>query len=140
MRFLVDSGASHNFLPSSFVAERSFREERGAQVRVRLANGSLLRTDRFVFVWVNFGEVSSYLKFTVLSCECPLILGMPFLRRLNPLINWQTRTLSFSSAMHSRNTNTNSFALLDGVLQPFNLGLAGNHSVREPGVDSIAAP
>ena len=131
MKFLVDSGASHNFLPSTFVAERSFREERGAQVRVRLANGSLLHTDRFVFVWVNFGEVSSYLKFTVLNCECPLILGMPFLRRLNPLINWQTRTLSFSSAMHSQNT-LNSFGLLGDVPLDTFAGLAGNHSVREP--------
>ena len=96
LKFLVDSGASHNFLPSLFVSRRSFREERGPLVSVRLANGTLLRTNRFCFLWVNFGEVSSYLKFTVLPCECPMILGMPFLRRLNPLINWQTRTLSFA--------------------------------------------
>ena len=92
-RFLVDSGASHNFLPARFVDTQAFREERGAVVSVRLADGSLIRTNRYVFVYVNFREVSAYLKFTVLSVDCPLILGMPFLRRLNPLINWQTRTL-----------------------------------------------
>ena len=110
-------------------------------VSVRLANGSLLRTDLYAFIWVNFGEVSSYLKFTVLSCECPLILGMPFLRRLNPLINWQTRTLSFATAKQSRNTKTeNTFSELGGVPQPFHLGLAGNHSVREPGAAPLTAP
>ena len=110
-------------------------------VSVRLANGSLLCTDLYAFIWVNFGEVSSYLKFTVLSCECPLILGMPFLRRLNPLINWQTCTLSFSSAKQSRNIKTeNAFSTLGGVPQPFHLGPAGNHSAREPGTASLAAP
>ena len=73
VKFLVDSGASHNFLPAVFVNQHSFKEELGAWVNVRLANGTLLRTNRYVFLWVNFGEVSAYLKFTVLSCECPLI-------------------------------------------------------------------
>ena len=112
---------------------------------MRLANGNLLRTCRYVFLWVNFGEVSSYLKFTVLDCECPQILGMPFLRRLNPLINWQTRLLSFPSASahkhNPQNTQTeNTFSLLGDVPQPLYLGLAGNYSVREPGSDSLAAP
>ena len=73
LKFLVDSGASHNFLPGKFVDGHSFREEKGPWVNVRLADGSLRRTSRYVFLWVNFGEISSYLKFTVLDCECPLI-------------------------------------------------------------------
>ena len=66
---------------------------------VRLADGSLIGTNRYVFIYVDFGEVSAYLKFTVLGVQCPLILGMPFLRRLNPLIDWQTRTLCFARSI-----------------------------------------
>ena len=40
---------------------------------------------------VKFSEgTTSILKFTVLDCECPTILGMPFLRKTNPEIDWSS--------------------------------------------------
>ena len=45
---------------------------------------------------VKLGEgTTSILKFTVLDCECPTILGMPFLRRTNPEIDWSSGKISF---------------------------------------------
>ena len=49
-------------------------------MRVRLADASVVTTDRFISVLVDFGGgVGSLLRFTVLDVDCPSILGMPFL-------------------------------------------------------------
>ena len=47
---------------------------------------------------VDFGNgVSSMLKFTVLFCDCPTIIGMPFLQALNPDIDWVNKTVKFKN-------------------------------------------
>ena len=46
---------------------------------------------------VDFGNnVGSMLKFTVLFCDCPTILGMPFLTALNPDVDWVNKSVKFS--------------------------------------------
>ncbi len=39
--------------------------------------------------------MSSLLRFTVLDVECPSILGMPFLERMNPAIDWPKKLVTF---------------------------------------------
>ncbi len=56
---------------------------------MRLAATRTVVTDQFISVLVDFGGgVSALLRFTVLDVDCPSILGMPFLERLNPGIDW----------------------------------------------------
>ncbi len=65
-------------------------------MKVRLADNSVVITDKFISVLVDFGGgVCSLLRFTVLDVECPSILGMPFLERLNPSIDWSSKKVSF---------------------------------------------
>ena len=69
--------------------EHGLQTEGGRKARVSLANGSVLFTSTYVRIFVNFGTVGGMMLFTVLP-ECPLILGMPFLRKFNPHIDWRT--------------------------------------------------
>ena len=86
---MVDSGASNNFVSSKLLNELGIDSHKGPRVRVRLADASTVFTDRFISVLVDFGGgVASLLRFTVLDVECPSILGMPFLQRMNPMIDW----------------------------------------------------
>lgn len=57
------------------------------------------------------------MSFTVLDVTCPLILGMPFLRQANPVIDWTLRKVVFnSSAVPTSTPCTNLFAgLADSV-------------------------
>ena len=69
---------------------------KGPRVRVRLADKSIVESDRFVHALVKFDNTTQLLKFTILPVECPNILGMPFLRTVNPHIDWQHRTVHFA--------------------------------------------
>ena len=86
--FLVDSGASHNFVNSQFVSDNGLQCERGKKVQVRMANNDVVYTDKYVRCMVDFGTVSAYLLFTVLP-SCPLVLGLSFLRAFKPAIDWE---------------------------------------------------
>ncbi len=95
VNFLIDSGASHNFVSSHLLNELGVVPHRRAKVRVRLANQSHVVTNEFINVLVQFSaDVSALLRFTVLPVDCPTILGMPFLSSLNPAIDWYTKKLS----------------------------------------------
>ncbi len=86
--FLVDSGASNNFISSKLLKVLGIESHVGPRVRVGLADASVVNTNRFISVLVDFGEgVGSLLRFTVLDVDCPSILGMPFLERMNPSID-----------------------------------------------------
>ncbi len=95
VEFLVDSGASHNFVSAKLLAQLGLVSHSGGSVRVRLADRSVVHTNQFIRVMVNFGKVQAFLHFTVLDVACPNILGMPFLKCTNPAINWQTCQVTF---------------------------------------------
>lgn len=86
--WLVDSGATHNFMSREFVEQHGLEVTKGKQACVTLADGSKVYTSDYVWCYVDFKVVGSCLKFTVLP-QCPLILGMPFLKQFNPDIDWQ---------------------------------------------------
>ena len=64
-------------------------------MRVRFANSATVEVDQFVKVCVKFSGISKFLKFTVLECECPAILGMDFLRSTNPVVDWVSGKVQF---------------------------------------------
>ena len=97
VEFLVDSGASHNFVSAKLLARLGLVSHAGGSVRVRLADRSVVHTNQFIRVMVSFGKVQAFLHFTVLDVDCPNILGMPFLKCTNPTINWQTCQVTFTT-------------------------------------------
>ncbi len=91
-KFLVDTGATHNFIPEQFVNDNGLAIELGKKVKVNLANGDYVMTNRFARCMVDFGTLSGFLYFTVLP-NCPLILGMSFLRAYNPVIDFENMSI-----------------------------------------------
>lgn len=87
--FLLDSGASHNFLSLTFCSSHNLATYSGTRAKVRLADSRVLCTSLYCNVFVQFTDrVGGMCKFTVLDADVPCILGLPFLKRFNPLINW----------------------------------------------------
>lgn len=52
-----------------------------------MANSTYVLTDKYVWCYVDFGQIAAHLYFTVLP-TCPLVLGMTFLRAFNPIIDF----------------------------------------------------
>ena len=77
---MLDSGASSNFVSMDFALRFGLVRNNVPTHRVRLADGSMVRTVGCVFVSVLFGKVHYCGRFFVLNCDVPLILGMEFLR------------------------------------------------------------
>ncbi len=113
--FLVDSGASNNFVSAQQMKRLGLVVHEGPRARVRLADGSVLSTSKYAKVVVDFGGVQAFLQFTILDVECPSILGMPFLRCVNPAIDWQTCKVTFpkSGGSSSGFAHTNRFHCLN---------------------------
>ena len=106
MTLLVNSGASQNFVklaafkksPQSW--ESLCQEGERQEAFVRLANGALVKSEGVqVELAFSFSEFSCKKKFTVLGMESPydLILGMPWLAKYQPWIDWRTRTVANST-------------------------------------------
>ncbi len=79
-----------------------------------MADQSVVTTNKFISVLVSFGHgVAQLLRFTVLPVECPTILGMPFLREMNPTIDWVQKVVMFGEGAcvsGTRLTTNNMFA------------------------------
>ncbi len=55
--FLVDTGASHNFVSKKFVCDNGLQVEIGQKVKVKVANGDSVITNEFVRCCLDFGHV-----------------------------------------------------------------------------------
>ena len=62
---------------------------------------------------MDFGTTAHCLHFTVLDVDCPLVLGMPFLRDCNPIVDWKARSVSFGGFIAPVLPVGNSFATLE---------------------------
>ena len=102
-RFLLDSGASHTYVSKKFVTDHSlstYSNDDDASVRlsVTLADGTINPSDgSLVSVPVRISSYTDDLDFTVtpLSKAHDAILGMSWLYRHNPVIDWRAGTISF---------------------------------------------
>ena len=98
VRILIDSGADHNVIKSSIAPpQRKYNPK--VLTTVRRFDGSIIKQkcriltetisfDSFVFDNVEFTEWP-------LNQTFDIILGQPWLRRFNPVIDWRTSTISF---------------------------------------------
>ena len=87
---LVDSGASRNYASPDAVVEWELQGTPDV-VHLELADGSKIRsTQKIPGVMCSAGKISSYEDFTVtkLLHGVDAVLGMTWLRRWNPLIDW----------------------------------------------------
>ena len=96
---LVDSGASRDFISRSFVRRHRLDLARGPSLKVRLADGSISTTcDVVPDCALTLGIESKFedttdLVVIELDKRFDIILGMPWLKRHNPRIDWPTSTL-----------------------------------------------
>ncbi len=107
--FLVDSGASGNFINASFVATHQFTYTCMQQpVRITLADGS--HHEASAMLAAATLTLSSY-SHNVDLVAIPLsgfdvILGMPWLEEANPLIDWRQKRLSFQHRGENHSIDT----------------------------------
>ena len=106
MTLLVDSGASQNFANGTVLKKNPakwkelVRSGKRQQMAVRLADGSLIRSEGVsVELHFDFNDFLCREKFVVLEMKnhYDLIVGMPWLRKHQPWIDWRTRTIGNSS-------------------------------------------
>ena len=96
---LVDTGASSNFARSSSLSElpsASFSSS-SRDLIITLADGSKLRVaKRTVLLEISFDEFKEEDEFILLDLDqkFDIILGMPWLKRHRPLIDWDNGCLS----------------------------------------------
>ncbi|KAK1946298.1 hypothetical protein P3T76_001851 [Phytophthora citrophthora] len=98
LRALVGSGASNNFVRQGSLRRFDFEETdtpRGV-LEVRLATGATVRSEkRVVRVRFSYKRRTFVEDLIVLDLDdkFDLVLGMPWLARHDPVINWEKRTL-----------------------------------------------
>ena len=99
--FLIDSGASGNFLSSSFARSHRLRPLVSSKSPVvTLADGHQQATGGILSsVQTRVASFNESLDFTVTDLQgFDAILGMPWLQRHNPTIDWRKLTVSFLDA------------------------------------------
>jgi transposase InsO family protein len=100
VKALIDSGATANFVSSSWVYSHSVetREVSSEGPRVEVADGRVRSCTEKIQVELNLGgycsEVTAYL-FPLKSFD--LVLGMAWLQAEQPSINWRTREVVFTT-------------------------------------------
>ena len=97
VKFLVDSGASGNFISEHLVSEHDLRTMRSHEkMQVHLADGSMRASNCMVKdAQVSYEEHAEFLDFHVMKLpKYDAILGKPWLDRWNPSIDWRAGTIS----------------------------------------------
>jgi hypothetical protein len=92
-RLLLDSGASSNFVSSEWVKKyKQSTSQLNQHQEVKMANGVLaVAKERLERAALHIGEYHGPVSFIVLDLpQVDAILGIPWLREVNPTINWIT--------------------------------------------------
>ena len=102
LRALVDTGASNNFVRSQTLLEHSLAPTPSGLTTpllvVRLANGTTVRVPkRTICLRLSFNDFKGEDTFIILDLDerFDLILGMPWLTRHSPFIDWSSQSLLF---------------------------------------------
>ena len=97
---LIDSGASRNYASLEAVVQWELQGTPDV-VHLELADGSKIRsTQKIPGVMCSAGQVVSYEDFTMtkLLHGVDVVLGMTWLRRWNPLIDWVQQVMYIRTA------------------------------------------
>ena len=104
MRALLDTGASNNFIRSGALSKSPLRSllrtPTTSVMSVRLANGSVLTVPkRSVSLSLSFDSFEGKSDFILLDLDekFDVILGMPWLKQNQPVINWDAQTITVGS-------------------------------------------
>lgn len=105
---LVDSGSTTNFISKRFCFKNRIAARKISKVQiVKLADGSTQPTSSIVTtvaMYINNQKVrENLLVFPIGSYD--IILGMPFLKKYNPTINWNDNTLTFTENQKKNQIN-----------------------------------
>ncbi|OWY91831.1 LOW QUALITY PROTEIN: reverse transcriptase [Phytophthora megakarya] len=98
LRVLVDSGASNNFVRQQSLPLMDFEEKHvpRSQLEVRLATGAIVKTEKRVirarFSYKHRVFVEELLVLDM-DDKFDMVLGMPWLTRHDPTIDWEKRTV-----------------------------------------------
>ena len=96
-RILIDSGASGNFLAAEFTKQHSFRTTQQSSFPVTFADGRAAPNGGLVKrAQLRCQRYKSRLDFNVLPLHgVDAILGLPWLTKYNPVIDWTAGNLQF---------------------------------------------
>lgn len=96
IRILVDGGANENFISERLISELRLKTKtKHEQDAVRLADGTSVPSSRVARLSYQIGPVRDTETFHSLPLgEYDMILGIPWLARLNPSTNWRKGTLT----------------------------------------------
>jgi hypothetical protein len=94
IRALLDSGASDSFVSFDVVKTLWLTQHPLLQpLTVRVANGEGLSVTHFVRLSGKLGQMPVKLLLRVIKTTIPVVLGYPFLSRVQPLVDWRRRVL-----------------------------------------------
>ena len=97
MTALLDCGASENFIAEKVAVDLGCRTPTlRTPLHVRIANGNRLLCTKFVRLRMPLSLWRKRLTFWVIPSTLPIILGIPFLTRVNPHIYWRERKMSIA--------------------------------------------
>ena len=96
---MVDSGVSRNFLSYSFVQKHKIKIDTQYKDNIRLANRDKIKGEGTArSLRIHIGSYTASLSFSVtqLTQGYDVILGKPWLTKVNPAINWKTNEIHIS--------------------------------------------
>ena len=126
VRALLDSGASDSIIGEELV--RGFNLTTYSLIQrltVKVANGETLQVTHFVKVSGRLGSMPIRLMLRVIATSLPVVLGYPFLAKLNPLIDFRRRILRIQRA-----GKTNEIKALPAP-ESYSLGKTNPEGVRQ---------
>ena len=98
LRALIDSGSSHCFVSTRVCESIGFSPYAVSPVKLRYLDGSSSIINRQLQLLPRFPSGDVHLMefyVTRLDSACDLVLGLNWLRRFNPLIDWRSATMQF---------------------------------------------
>ena len=103
LQALIDSGATLNFINEWIVTQLNLKTESCPSTRVTLADGRLLtHSARQVTLEYTVAGVPQLDTFLVAPIgDHSLILGMPWLERVNPRIDWRIKSVDTDNFFYS---------------------------------------
>ena len=97
LKVLIDSGSTGNYILAQECAARGLRIDPGRaceREELRMANGSVVQTMGSVKILLKCGAYRGVVEARVfLGLDKPMILGIPWLRKENPHIDWTRSTV-----------------------------------------------
>jgi hypothetical protein len=100
---LVDSGATSSFIDQTFVAQHNIPVvKKSTPVPVEVIDGRTIAfraiTHETTPLELCIGKHMENFVLSIISTpHHPIILGLPWLKAHNPIIDWRSRTLTFSA-------------------------------------------